>query len=80
MIKKMKPENLDECLGKGPQSALETKLIQAYLATKGYQLADIPGLPEKFANQLMKEACQYASLKLAEVDAKVRFRQNVRYE
>ena len=57
----------------GRQSALEKKYINEYLKTKGYQLPDIKGLPDKEAKQLMKEACRYASVKLAEMESRSRF-------
>ena len=62
-----------EYLAKGPQSALEKKFIKEYLRDKGYRLEDLRGLPEARAKRLMKGACQYASLKLAEVEARAGF-------
>lgn len=55
------------------QSALEKEYIKGYLRTKGYELADLKGLPKKEAKQLMKEACRHASLKLAEMESRARF-------
>ena len=57
----------------GRQSALEKEYIRGYLKTKGYQLADLKGLPKKEAKKLMKEACRHASLKLAEMESRSRF-------
>jgi len=63
-----------------PQSALERELIREYLRSKGYQREDLHKLPKKEAKKLMKEACIYASLKLAEVEAKAGFRQKIQYK
>jgi len=74
MSEKKYTPNLDECFDKGPQSKLGKLLVERYLKDKGYRLEDLSELPVKEAKELMKEACMYASLKLAEVDAKARFR------
>ncbi len=68
----------DEQLPKGPQSALERRFIKEYLREKGYQLEDLKRLPLKESKQLMTEACRYASLKLAEVESKAKFRKEIR--
>jgi hypothetical protein len=62
----------------GPQSTLERKLIEEYLLEKGYRLIDLRGLPKAEAVSLMKEACLYASLKLAEVESRAQFREEIR--
>ena len=72
-----KPVDVDECMSEGPQSALEKKLVEDYLQSKGYSREDLQKLPEELVNQLMKEACMYASLKLAEVQAKSQFREEI---
>jgi len=61
-----------------PQSALERKLISEYLLSKGVRRQDLGNLPEQEAKILMKEACHYAALKLAEIEARSKFRQNIR--
>lgn len=61
----------------GPQSALEIKLIHEYLEGKGYTLAQLDGLPDDEKEQLMREACLYASLKLAEVESRAKFRHEI---
>ena len=66
--------NFDECFDKSPQSKLGRLLIKRYLKNKGYLLEDLSKLPPEESRQLMKEACMHASLKLAEIDAKARFR------
>lgn len=57
---------------------MERMLIEEYLARHGYRLADLHTLPEAKAKALMKEACQYASLKLAQVESTARFRESIR--
>lgn len=67
----------DECMSEGPQSALEKKLVEDYLQSKGYTRQELDALPEDVAKQLMREACTYASLKLAELQAKSQFREEI---
>jgi len=52
---------------------LEKALIREYLQSKDYALEDIKKLPKDIANQLMREALKYASLKMEEVEARARF-------
>jgi len=52
---------------------LEKALIKEYLQSKGFLLEEIRKLPKDIANKLMKEASQYASLKMEEVEARARF-------
>ena len=52
---------------------LEKALIKEYLQSKGYLLEDVKELPKDVADKLMKEASQYASLKLEEVEARAHF-------
>ena len=56
-----------------PNAALEKALIEEYLKEQGYSLEKIKELPKQIARKLMKEASQYASLKLEEVKARARF-------
>jgi hypothetical protein len=72
-----KPMDVDECMTEGPQSALEKKFVEGYLQSKGYSREDLHKLPENVVKQLMKEACMYASLKLAELQAKSQFREEI---
>jgi hypothetical protein len=80
----MKEENIseepEECIGRSPQSALEKELIEKYLRDKGYRKADLLILPKAQAKKIMKEACLYASLKLAEIEAKAGFRHKIKYD
>jgi hypothetical protein len=52
--------------------------VEDYLQSKGYQKEDLQKLPKEQAKALMKEACTYASLKLAELEAKSQFRDEIR--
>lgn len=61
----------------GPESALERKLILEYLQSKGYQVTDLATMPKEEADAIMKEACRYASFKLAEVEARSKFRRKI---
>lgn len=61
-----------------PQSTLERKLITEYLLSKGYRRIDLGRLTEQEAKILMREACHYAALKLAEIEARSKFRQNIK--
>lgn len=49
---------------------LEKALIEEYLHEKGYTLEDVKKLSADVAEKLMKEASQYASLKMEEVSAR----------
>ncbi len=78
-----KPKNkldLKECVESGPQSVLERELIGQYLRGKGYRREDLSQLPQEEAKRLMTEACQYASLKLTEIEAKAGFREKIKYD
>ena len=66
-------------VGEGPQSALERKFVEEYLQGKGYRLGDLAGLPQDEVQRLMREACQYAALKLAEVEAKGHLRKKIHF-
>jgi hypothetical protein len=72
------PFNVDERLSESPQSALEKQLVDDYLQSKGYSREDLHKLPVELAKQLMKDACMYSSLKLAELQAKSQFREEIR--
>lgn len=69
--------DVERCSSEGPQSALEKNLIQEYLQEKGHTLESLHLLPKDEAHRLMREACTYASLKLAEVESRARFREEI---
>lgn len=52
---------------------LEKALIEEYLQDKGYSREDLKKLPAEVVEKLMKEASQYASLKMEEVSARAHF-------
>ena len=53
-----------------PNAVLENALIEEYLKEKGYSREGLKKLPAKLVEKLMKEASQYASLKMEEVEAR----------
>lgn len=55
-----------------PQAKLERSYIEAYLKNKGTSLKELSSLPEPTAKALMREACRYASNKLAELETRSR--------
>ena len=56
-----------------PNAMLEKALIEEYLKARGYSHEDLKKLPPEVVEKLMKEASQYASLKLEEVEARAHF-------
>lgn len=69
---------LEDCVKEGPQWAMAKQLMEEYLDKQGYSLADLKNLPPEKAKALRIEACNYASLKLAQVESKVGFREKIR--
>ena len=69
---------LNPLLAEGPQSALERRLIAAYLLSRGYRMPDLKDLPEQTATSLMKNACLYAALKLTEIESRARLRREIK--
>ena len=69
-----------ERVDSSPQSALERELIRGYLRGKGYRWEDLRKLPREESKQIMQEACQYASLKLTEIEAKAGFRRKIHFD
>ena len=49
---------------------LERALIEEHLLSRGYDLEDLAALPEDEAKALWAEASRFASVKLAEVEAR----------
>jgi len=78
-----KPKNKSDpnaYVDSSPQSVLERELISEYLRGKGYRREDLRKLPREEAKRLMKEACQYASLRLTDIEAKAGFRRRIKYD
>ena len=71
-------KELSRRLSEGLQTTLERKYIREYLSGKGYQLKDLEELPREESKRIMREACAYASLKLAEVESRAKFKQKIR--
>ena len=61
----------------GLYSALEMGLIREYLLEKGFSLEDLEIMSATDSRNLMTEACVFASLQLAEMESRARFRQNL---
>jgi hypothetical protein len=62
-----------------PKAALENKYIEDYLLSKGYRRKDLQSLPKEVAKTLMREASTYASLKLADIEARSKFRDKIHW-
>ena len=68
---------IDDNVHTGLHSVLERKFIREYLLGRGFYLEDVEAMPAEDAKKLMTEACRYASLKLAEMESKAKFRQKL---
>jgi hypothetical protein len=60
-----------------PQARLERLFIEAYLRIRGHTRHSLHELPEEEAKRLLMEASMYASARLAEVETRSRFVQDV---
>ncbi len=56
-----------------PNTLLEKALIEEYLREKGYSRKALKKLPAELVETLMKEATQYAALKMEEIEARAHF-------
>ena len=65
-------------LTEAQRSSLEQKLFAEYLQNHGYQPEDLQKIPQAEANKLIQKARQYATLKLAEIEARAKFRKSIR--
>jgi hypothetical protein len=68
-----KPDNPNKASTGDIHPYLEETLIESYLKDKGYDLKKLKDLPEIEVKQLMTEASTYASNKLAEVELRAHF-------
>jgi hypothetical protein len=59
-------------------STLTRQFIHKYLKQRGYAPENIDLLPVNTAKELMSDACLYASLKMAQIEACSHFRQKIR--
>lgn len=65
----------------GPQAPLETMFIDEYLQSKGFSsIKELCNLPENEAKKLLIDACRFASLKLAEIESKAKFRGEMHFK
>jgi hypothetical protein len=69
----MSAERTETPAFQAPLGALERALIEAFLETRGYDRADLADLPQDKRESLLKEACAYASVRLAEVESRSHF-------
>jgi hypothetical protein len=60
------------------EANLEMELISEFLRARGYKFSDLARLEEDERKSLMKEACSYAGVILADIEAKSRFRQKLK--
>lgn len=65
-----KPIENVEPVDEDHRALLEKSLIEEYLQKQGYSHEDLKKLPTELVEKLMKEASQYASLKMEEVEAR----------
>jgi hypothetical protein len=63
----------DRLMAEGAQSLLERTLIAEYLFSNGYLMSELKELPPQAAKDLMQKACQYAALRLAEIESRDKF-------
>lgn len=53
---------------KGPQSILERTFVAEYLLIKGYLVSDLDSLHPEVASALLKKACKFSALRLADME------------
>jgi len=70
--------DLHRLFAEGPQTILERTLIAEYLFGNGYLMCDLKELPPQVVKSLMWEACRFAALRLAEIEAKAELCQKFR--
>jgi hypothetical protein len=56
-----------------PLAALERRLIDEFLALRGFTRGSIARLPASEAALLLGAACEYASLRLAEIESRAHY-------
>lgn len=64
-------------LGKSVQSDLERQFIKDFLHSQGFPPGEILNLPDDQRRELFRLASRYASLKLAEIEARSKFVQKI---
>ena len=63
--------------GEEARIELEKQLIDEYLKSKGHTRQSLQKLPAETAHKIMSEASTYVSCKLAEIENKARYKQNL---
>jgi hypothetical protein len=66
-------KNEDQPIMEDMHAVLEKSLIEAFLMGKGFSLEKLKKLPKEEAKRLMTEASIYASGKLAELEERAHF-------
>jgi hypothetical protein len=56
-----------------PNAGLERALIEEFLAKRGHTTASVQALPIEEMEQLLKEACLYASGRITEVESRAHY-------
>ncbi len=56
-----------------PNAHLETALIDEFLRARGFELRKLDELPEEEAIVLLRQACAYATVRLAELESRAHF-------
>jgi hypothetical protein len=65
----------------GPETHLESMFIEEYLHTKGFlSIKELCNLTESEAKNILVGACRYASLKLAEIESRVRLGDEIHFQ
>jgi hypothetical protein len=65
----------------GPQAPLEMMLIDEYLLSQGFSsIKELCHLPGNEAKRLLIAACRFASLQLAEIESRAKFRTEIHYD
>ena len=72
------PKNVSPAPKDDIHALLEKGLIDEYLKNKGYDRASLKKLPADEAHRIMAEASIYASGKLAEIETKARYKENLK--
>jgi hypothetical protein len=73
--------NKDTTTFESPQAPLEMMFIDEYLQNKGFSsMKALCNLPENEAKKLLIDACKFASLKLAEIESRIRFKEEIHYQ
>ncbi len=62
----MTPESSDKPTVRPPRADLEREFVEEYVRARGYDPSELPDLPERERQTLLKEASLHASAKLAE--------------